>query len=88
MTAKELRAHIEETSIIAALRVYSMGEASFAAAALVAGRIPIIEIPLTMPRATEVIAELMKKHSEIVVGWAVQRMPLSRQSLAAGADRR
>ena len=37
MTSKEVRARIEETGIVAAIRVYSAEEALFAAEAVVAG---------------------------------------------------
>ena len=68
MTSKEVRARIEETGIVAAVRVYSADEALFAAEALVAGGIPVVEITFTVPQATKVIAQLVKKTPHIVVG--------------------
>ena len=87
MTSKEVRARIEETGIVAALRVSSADEALFAAVAVVAGGIPVIEIPLTVPQATDVIAQLAKKHPDIVVGaGGVMDTAVARQCLDAGAQ--
>ncbi len=87
MTSKEVRARIEETGIVAAVRVYSAEEALFAAEAVVAGGIPVVEITLTVPQATEVIAHLVKKNPHIVVGaGGVMDTALARQCLDAGAQ--
>ncbi len=87
MTFKEVRARIEETGIVAAVRVYSAEEALFAAEAVVAGGIPVVEITLTVPQATEVIAHLVKKNPHIVVGaGGVMDTALARQCLDAGAQ--
>jgi 2-dehydro-3-deoxyphosphogluconate aldolase/(4S)-4-hydroxy-2-oxoglutarate aldolase len=86
MTSKEVRARIEATGIVAAVRVYSEEEALFAAEAVVAGGIPVVEITLTVPKATEVIAHLAKKTPHIVVGaGGVTDTALARQCLDAGA---
>ena len=55
MTSKTVRAHIEETGIVASVRVYSADEALFAAEAVAAGGVLVIEITLTVPQAAEVI---------------------------------
>ena len=87
MTSKEVRARIEETGIVAAVRVYSEEEAFFAAEAVGAGGIPVVEITLTVPRATEVIGHLAKKNSHIVVGaGGVTDTVVARQCLDAGAQ--
>jgi 2-dehydro-3-deoxyphosphogluconate aldolase/(4S)-4-hydroxy-2-oxoglutarate aldolase len=86
MTSKEVRARIEATGIVAAVRVYSAEEALFASEAIVAGGIPVVEITLTVPKATEVIAHLAKKTPQIVVGaGGVTDTALARQCLDAGA---
>jgi 2-dehydro-3-deoxyphosphogluconate aldolase / (4S)-4-hydroxy-2-oxoglutarate aldolase len=86
MTSKKVRALIEETGIVAAIRVYSADEALFAAEAVAAGGIPVIEITLTVPRATTVIEHLVKKVPHIVVGaGGVTDTALARQCLDAGA---
>ncbi|MGO8791027.1 MAG: bifunctional 4-hydroxy-2-oxoglutarate aldolase/2-dehydro-3-deoxy-phosphogluconate aldolase [Terriglobia bacterium] len=87
MTSKEVRARIEETAIVAAIRVYSPEEARFAAEAVVAGGIPVVEITLTVPQATEVISHLVKKTPHIVVGaGGVTDTAVARQCLDAGAQ--
>ena len=87
MTSKEVRARIEETGIVAAVRVYSADEALFAAEALVAGGIPVVEITLTVPQATKVIAQLVKKTPHIAVGaGGVTDTAVARQCLDAGAQ--
>jgi 2-dehydro-3-deoxyphosphogluconate aldolase/(4S)-4-hydroxy-2-oxoglutarate aldolase len=87
MTSKLVRAQIKETGIVAAVRVYSAEEALFAAEALVGGGIPVVEIPLTVPQATDVIAQLVKKVPHIVAGaGGVTDTALARQCLDAGAQ--
>ncbi len=68
MTSKEVRARIEQTGIVAAIRVYSAPEALFAVDAVVAGGIDVVEITLTVPQATQVISNLVKDAPNIVVG--------------------
>jgi len=60
MTSQEVRARIEETGIVTAVRVYSAEEALFAAEAVVAGGICVVEITLTVPQATEVVSQLVR----------------------------
>ena len=55
MKKQEVRGWIEEVGIIPAIRVRSAEDALFAANAVAAGGIPIIEIPLTVPMAAKVI---------------------------------
>jgi 2-dehydro-3-deoxyphosphogluconate aldolase/(4S)-4-hydroxy-2-oxoglutarate aldolase len=87
MTSKEVRACIEETGIVAAVRVYSEDDALFAAEAVVAGGIPVVEITLTVPQATHVISHLVKKTSHIVVGaGGVTDTAAAHQCLDAGAQ--
>jgi len=87
MTSKQVRARIEETGIVAAVRVSSAEEALFAAEAVVAGGIPVVEITFTVPQATEVIAHLAKKTPHIVVGaGGVTDTAVARQCLDAGAQ--
>ena len=87
MTSKEVRARIKETGIVATVRVYSADEALFAAEALAAGGIPVVEITLTVPQATKVIANLVKKIPHIAVGaGGVTDTAVARQCLDAGAQ--
>jgi 2-dehydro-3-deoxyphosphogluconate aldolase/(4S)-4-hydroxy-2-oxoglutarate aldolase len=64
----EVRGWIEETGVIAAVRVHSEEDAMFAAAAVAEGGIPMIEIPLTVPQALQVISNLVKSHPRMIVG--------------------
>lgn len=87
MTSKEVRAQIEETGIVAAVRMYSADEALFAAEAVVEGGIPVVEITLTVPQATKVISQLVKKTPHVVVGaGGVTDTAVARQCLDAGAQ--
>ena len=52
MTKQEVRAWIEETGIIAAVRERSKENALFAAEAVAQAGIPVVEIALTVPQAT------------------------------------
>ena len=68
MKKHEVRAWIEDTGIIAAVRVLSEEDALFAAQAVGEGGIPVIEITLTVPQATKVITQMVKTHPRLVVG--------------------
>jgi len=82
----EVRGWIEETGIIAAVRVNSAEDAIFAADAIIGGGIPVVEIPLTVPQATKVIAQLLQSHPRSVVGvGGVRKAVTAQQCLEAGA---
>jgi 2-dehydro-3-deoxyphosphogluconate aldolase / (4S)-4-hydroxy-2-oxoglutarate aldolase len=82
----EVRAWIEETGVVAAVRVYSAEDAIFAAEAVAAGGIPVVEITLTVPQATKVISQLVTKYPQMVVGaGGVTHMAAALQCLEAGA---
>ena len=51
MTREQVRARIEEIGIIPAVRLYSADDALFAAEAVCAGAIPIVEVTMTVPGA-------------------------------------
>jgi 2-dehydro-3-deoxyphosphogluconate aldolase / (4S)-4-hydroxy-2-oxoglutarate aldolase len=87
MTKQEVRAWIEETGVIAAVRERSREDALFAAEAVAQGGIPIVEIALTMPQATTVISHLVKSVPGIIVGaGSVTQPETARQCLDAGAQ--
>ena len=87
MTKQEVRAWIEETGVIAAVRVRSMENALFAAQVLAQSGIPVIEIALTVPQAMTVISRLAKSVPGIVVGaGSVTQPEAARQCLDAGAQ--
>jgi 2-dehydro-3-deoxyphosphogluconate aldolase/(4S)-4-hydroxy-2-oxoglutarate aldolase len=82
----EVRGWIEETGIIAAVRVYSVEDALFAAETLAQAGIPVVEITLTVPQATQVVSHLVKNVPQIVVGaGGVTHAAVALQCLDAGA---
>lgn len=87
MNKPEVRAWIEETGVIAAVRERSREEAIFAAETVAQGGIPVVEIALTIPQATTVISHLAKTVPGIVVGaGSVTKPDAARQCLDAGAQ--
>jgi len=87
MTQEQVRARIEEIAIIPAVRASNTEDALFAAEAVSRGGIPIVELTMTVPRANELIAQLVKKHPRMVVGaGTVLDLETARACLAAGAQ--
>jgi len=83
----EVRGWFEETGIIAAVRMKSPDSAMFAAEAVVAGGVVVVEIPLTVPNALKVIAGLVKSSPGIVVGaGGVTNPAIAQLCLDAGAQ--
>jgi 2-dehydro-3-deoxyphosphogluconate aldolase/(4S)-4-hydroxy-2-oxoglutarate aldolase len=83
----EVRRWIEETGIVAAVRVYSEEDALFAAEAVAGNGIPVVEITLTVPQAIKVISHLLKNIPGIVVGaGGVTHAAAALQCLDAGAQ--
>ncbi len=86
MTKEEVRARIAELAIIPAVRAANADDALFAAEAVSRGGLPIVELTMTVPNATELIARLVKKHPHMVVGaGTVLDLETARACLAAGA---
>ncbi len=86
MTKQEVRAQIEKLAIIPAVRASSKDDALFAAEAVSHGGLPIVELTMTVPNATELIAYLTKKHPHMLVGaGTVLDLETARACLAAGA---
>jgi 2-dehydro-3-deoxyphosphogluconate aldolase/(4S)-4-hydroxy-2-oxoglutarate aldolase len=86
MTKEEVRARIEELAIVPAVRAANAEDALFAAEAVSRGGLPIVELTMTVPNATELIAQLVKKHPHMVVGaGTVLDLKTARACLAAGA---
>lgn len=83
----EVRGWFEETGVIAAVRVSSAESALFAAEAVAAGGVVVIEIPLTVPNAVKVIARLDKTGLGMVVGAGGVTTPAAAElCLDAGAQ--
>lgn len=68
MKKQEVRAIIERVGIVPVIRASSAEEARFAADCVRKGGVPIVEITMTVPRALEVIRELVKAMPEVLVG--------------------
>jgi 2-dehydro-3-deoxyphosphogluconate aldolase/(4S)-4-hydroxy-2-oxoglutarate aldolase len=86
MTREEIRARIEEIGIIPAVRLHSADDAMFAAEAVCAGAIPIVEVTMTVPGAVDVIRALTRHNPGILVGaGTVFHVETARRCLDAGA---
>lgn len=86
MKKAEVRARIQEIAIVPSVRAANAEDALFAAEAVSPGGIPIVELTMTVPNATELIARLVKKHPHMVVGaGTVLDLETARGCLAAGA---
>src|SRR5579872_6070523 len=86
MNREEVRKKIDEIGIVAAIREHSKENALFAAEEVAQGGIPIVEISLTTPSATEVISELAKKNPQMIVGaGSVLNVELAQACLDSGA---
>jgi 2-dehydro-3-deoxyphosphogluconate aldolase / (4S)-4-hydroxy-2-oxoglutarate aldolase len=68
MHSKEVGKRMGEIGIVPCARVTNPEHARFAAETLYAAGIPVIEVPLTVPKATEVIEEMAKRHSDLIIG--------------------
>jgi 2-dehydro-3-deoxyphosphogluconate aldolase/(4S)-4-hydroxy-2-oxoglutarate aldolase len=87
MTKQEVRAWIEETGVIAAVRERSKDDAFFAAEVLAQSGIPVVEIAITMPQAMSVITQMAKTIPGIIIGaGSVTKPEAASQCLDAGAQ--
>ncbi len=86
MQREQVRKQIEEIGIIACARVRLPEHALFAAETLYEAEIPVVEVTLTLPQATEVIADLAKRYPEMIVGaGTVLDEQAAQRSVSAGA---
>jgi 2-dehydro-3-deoxyphosphogluconate aldolase/(4S)-4-hydroxy-2-oxoglutarate aldolase len=86
MTHQEVRAKIQEVGLIPAVRVSTQEDAWFAAEAISRGGIPIVELTMTVPKATELMAHMVERHPNLVVGaGTVLDVKTARSCLDAGA---
>jgi 2-dehydro-3-deoxyphosphogluconate aldolase / (4S)-4-hydroxy-2-oxoglutarate aldolase len=87
MNRAAVRALVEQIGIVPAVRVASEHVARFAAEAVASGGIPIVEIEMTVPGATEVIRYLVKHTPDTVVGaGAVYDAATARRCIGVGAS--
>ena len=86
MKKEEVRARIGKLAVIPAVRAANDEDALFAAEAVSRGGLPIVELTMTVPKATELIGHLLKKHPQMIVGaGTVLDIETARASLDAGA---
>ena len=86
MTKEEICARIEEIGIIPAVRLHSAEDALFAAEAVCEGAIPIVEVTMSVPGAIQVIRELTRQNTGILVGaGTLFHVETARRCLDAGA---
>jgi len=86
MTKDEVCHRIREVGIVPAIRVTSKEDAFFAAETVIAGGIPIVEVTMTVPDATEVVTELRARHPDAIVGaGTVLDISAANRCLDAGA---
>jgi 2-dehydro-3-deoxyphosphogluconate aldolase/(4S)-4-hydroxy-2-oxoglutarate aldolase len=86
MTKLEVLTRIAEIGIIPAVRVFSREDALFASETLLSGGIPIVEITATVPAAAEVVAELKRRGSDLILGaGTVLDLDTARRFVDAGA---
>ena len=87
MTKKEMLAHIEAIGIIPAVRASSASDALFASETLFSGGIPVVEITMTTPGAIDVISQLVRAGSDVIVGaGTILDLDTARLCLDAGAS--
>ena len=83
----EVRGWFEETGIMASVRVNLADHALFAAEAVAAAGVVVVEIPMTVPNAVKIIAKLDKSIPGIVVGAGGVTNPATAQlCIDAGAQ--
>jgi len=86
LTREEVRTRIHDIGIIPAVRVYSAEDALFAAESVCAAGIPIVEVTMTVPGAVDVIRELVRQNTGVIVGaGTVLYTETARRCLDAGA---
>jgi 2-dehydro-3-deoxyphosphogluconate aldolase/(4S)-4-hydroxy-2-oxoglutarate aldolase len=68
MQSKEVCRRLAEIGIVPCARVNKPEHARFAAETLYEAGIPVLEVPLTVPQATEVIEKLANRYSDLIIG--------------------
>jgi 2-dehydro-3-deoxyphosphogluconate aldolase / (4S)-4-hydroxy-2-oxoglutarate aldolase len=88
MNIAEALKKIKEIGIVPVVRAASIDEAQQAIDAICAGGIPVIEVTMTVPNATTVIREVVKKYGDTVLTGAgtVLTGEQAKECLDAGAE--
>jgi 2-dehydro-3-deoxyphosphogluconate aldolase / (4S)-4-hydroxy-2-oxoglutarate aldolase len=83
---EEVLAKIQEVGIMPGIRTSSAEDGRFAADAIAQGGIPIVEITMTVPKAIDVISDMVRNSPNVIVGaGTVLDLETARRCLAAGA---
>ena len=86
MKKEEVLAKIQEVGIMPGIRTSSAEGGRFAADAIAQGGIPIVEITMTVPKAVDVISDMVRNSPNVIVGaGTVLDLETARRCLAAGA---
>ena len=86
MKKEEVLAKIQEVGIMPGIRTSSAEDGRFAAEAIAQGGIPIVEITMTVPKAIDVISDMVRNSPNVIVGaGTVLDVETARRCLAAGA---
>jgi 2-dehydro-3-deoxyphosphogluconate aldolase / (4S)-4-hydroxy-2-oxoglutarate aldolase len=82
---EEVLAKIHEVGIVPGIRTSSAEDGRFAAEAIAEGGIPIVEITLTVPKAIDVISDMVRNSPHVIVGaGTVLDLETARRCLDAG----
>ncbi len=85
MKREEVLAKIHEVGIMPGIRTSSAEDGRFAAEAIANGGIPIVEITMTVPKAIEVISDMVRNAPNLIVGaGTVLDVETARRCLDAG----
>jgi 2-dehydro-3-deoxyphosphogluconate aldolase / (4S)-4-hydroxy-2-oxoglutarate aldolase len=83
---EEVLAKIQEVGVMPGIRTSSAEDGRFAADAIAQGGIPIVEITMTVPKAIDVISDMVRNSPNVIVGaGTVLDLEIARRCLAAGA---
>jgi 2-dehydro-3-deoxyphosphogluconate aldolase / (4S)-4-hydroxy-2-oxoglutarate aldolase len=82
---EEVLAKIHEVGIVPGIRTSSAEDGRFAAESIAAGGIPIVEITMTVPKAIDVISDMVRNSNVIVGAGTVLDLETARRCLDAGA---
>lgn len=86
MNRQQVRERIQQIGIIPSIRVSSPQDAIFAAETIAHSGIPVIEVTMTVPGATDVIAELARDQPAVIVGaGTVLDLETARRCVDSGA---
>ena len=85
MKKEEVLAKIHEVGIVPGIRTSSAEDGRFAAEAIAEGGIPIVEITMTVPKAIDVISDMVRNSPHVIVGaGTVLDLETARRCLDAG----